>query len=165
MISEEERKAIGQCKLLLAGNIYLHIIDEDDGGTAYTGTVNKEYNKDLETVLNLIEKLENMYNKEHNEHIEMKRQNGVLRNNERILKEKIEELEKREIWSTATINGLKDDFILKQKIRDKIEELEEEDLEIYDTDSEDLIIAKYEQRAVLDFAQQLLNNKEEKCQL
>ena len=48
----------------------------------------------IDTVLNYIEKLENMYNKEHNEHIEMKRQNGVLRNNERILREKIEELEK-----------------------------------------------------------------------
>ena len=54
MISEEERKAIGQCKLLLAGDITLHILD-DDGGTAYAGIVNKEYNKDLETVLNLIE--------------------------------------------------------------------------------------------------------------
>lgn len=42
----------------------------------------------MQTVLNYIEKLENMYNKEHNEHIEMKRQNGVLRNNERILREK-----------------------------------------------------------------------------
>ena len=125
-------------------------------------TSQDEWKRVLDTVLNYIEKLENMYQKEHNEHMEMKRQNEVLRNNERILKEKIEELEKREIWSTATIEGLKEDFIPKQKIRDKIEELEEEDLEIYDTDSEDLIIAKYEQRAVLDFAQQLLNDKEEK---
>lgn len=35
----------------------------------------------------------------------------------------IEELEKREIWSTATMQGLKNDFIPKQKIRDKIEHL------------------------------------------
>lgn len=42
----------------------------------------------IDIVSNYIEKLENMYNKEHNEHIEMKRQNGVLRNNERILREK-----------------------------------------------------------------------------
>ena len=62
VMNEEERKAIGQCKLLLAGDIYLHIIDEDDGGTAYTGTVNKEYNKDLETVLNLIEKQQKVAN-------------------------------------------------------------------------------------------------------
>ena len=55
-----------------------------------------------------------------------------------------------------------EEVTLNSKIRDKIEELEEEDLEIYDTDSEDLIVAKYEQRAVLDFAQQLLNDKEEK---
>lgn len=56
MLSEEEKKAIGQCKLLLNGDITLHVIDEDDGGTAYCGVVNKLYNKDLEIVLNLIEK-------------------------------------------------------------------------------------------------------------
>ena len=61
MISEEERNAIGQCKLLLAGDITLHILD-DDGGTAYAGIVNKEYNKDLETVLNLIETQNKMIN-------------------------------------------------------------------------------------------------------
>ena len=38
----------------------------------------------------------------------------------------IEELEKREIWSTATINGLKKDFIPKEKIRDKIEEIQKQ---------------------------------------
>jgi hypothetical protein len=32
------------------------------------------------------------------------------------------ELEEREIWSTATINGLKRDFIPKSKIKEKIEE-------------------------------------------
>ena len=57
MISEEERKAIKMCRLLLNGDITLHVLD-DDGGTAYAGTVNKEYNKDLETVLNLVEKQE-----------------------------------------------------------------------------------------------------------
>lgn len=54
-MSEEEKKAIKQVSLLLAGDISLHIID-DDGGTAYAGTVNKLYNDDLQTVLNLIEK-------------------------------------------------------------------------------------------------------------
>ena len=49
----------------------------------------------IDIVSNYIEKLENMYKKEYNEHIEMKRQNEVLRNNERILKEKIEELENK----------------------------------------------------------------------
>lgn len=62
MISEEEKDAIEQCKLLLSGNIYLHIIDEDDGGTAYAGIVNKVYNKDLEIVLNLIEKQQKVAN-------------------------------------------------------------------------------------------------------
>ena len=50
-----EKKAISQCKLLLNGDISLHVID-DDGGTAYCGAVNKEYNQDLRTVLNLVEK-------------------------------------------------------------------------------------------------------------
>ncbi len=54
-MNEEEIKAIKMCRLLLNGDITLHIID-DDGGTAYAGTVNKTYNDDLETVLNLIEK-------------------------------------------------------------------------------------------------------------
>lgn len=106
--------------------------------------------KDIDTVLDYIEKLENMYNKEHNEHIEMKRQNSVLRNNERILKEKIEELEiyKNEFkkvnkalnleegtiapYTSDVIESLKRcvtqfqndalNNIPKQKIRDKIEE-------------------------------------------
>lgn len=146
-MSEEERKAIGQCKLLLAGDITLHILD-DDGGTAYTGIVNKEYNKDLETVLNLIEKLENMYKKEYNEHMEMKRQNEVLRNNERILKEKIEELENRlkekeNIVKKSSLEAQKyfdmlmeveygRDTIPKQKIRDKIEELKKQTSTIND---------------------------------
>lgn len=54
-MSEEEKKAIKMCRLLLNGDITLHIIN-DDGGTAYAGSVNKTYNDDLETVLNLIEK-------------------------------------------------------------------------------------------------------------
>ncbi len=54
-MNNEEKQAIKNCNLLLNGDITLHIID-DDGGTAYAGTVNKLYNKDLETVLNLIEK-------------------------------------------------------------------------------------------------------------
>lgn len=38
------------------------------------------------------------------------------------------ELKEREIWSTATINVLKRDFIQKSKIKEKIEELEEKKL-------------------------------------
>lgn len=44
-------------------------------------------------------------------------------------------------------------------VEEKIEKLKNEDLEIYDTDSEDLIIAKYEQRAILDFLQELLEKR------
>ena len=53
-MTDNEIRAIKSCKLLLNGDITLHIID-DDGGTAYAGTVNKLYNEDLETVLNLIQ--------------------------------------------------------------------------------------------------------------
>ena len=48
-------------------------------------------------------------------------------------------------------------YIPKSKIKEKIEELTNKDLEIYDTDSEDIIISKYEERAVLDFCKELLN--------
>ena len=73
-MSEEEKKAIGQCKLLLNGDITLHIID-DDGGT-----VNKQYNEDLETVLNIIEKQQKELNaeKEKNKELEESRKNGSL---------------------------------------------------------------------------------------
>lgn len=120
-MTEEERKAIGQCKLLLAGDITLHILD-DDGGTAYAGIVNKGYNKDLEIVLNLIEKLENMYKKEHNEHMEMKRQNAILRNNERILKEKLETQTQNYHSAMEDVNYFCGNYISKDKVRDKIEE-------------------------------------------
>ena len=53
-MNDKEKKAIGMCRLLLNGDITLHVID-DDGGTAYAGTVNKTYNDDLEIILNLIE--------------------------------------------------------------------------------------------------------------
>ena len=45
------------------------------------------------------------------------------------------------------------------KVKEKIEEIEQEDLEIYDTDSEDLVVAKYEYRAVLDTLQELLREE------
>lgn len=41
-------------------------------------------------------------------------------------------------------------------IQNKKSEIDEEDLEIYDTDSEDLRIAKYEQKAILDFCNEIL---------
>lgn len=51
------------------------------------------------------------------------------------------------------------DSIPKSKVKEKIEEIEQEDLEIYDTDSEDLVVAKYEYRAVLDALQELLREE------
>lgn len=53
-MTEEEEKAIKNCKLLLNGDISLHILD-DDGGTAYAGEVNKLYNDDLDTVIQALE--------------------------------------------------------------------------------------------------------------
>lgn len=44
----------------------------------------------IDTVLAELEKKENMYRKEYNEHMEKKRQNGVLINNELILKRQLE---------------------------------------------------------------------------
>lgn len=49
--------------------------------------------------------------------------------------------------------------IPKSKVKEKIEEIKNEDLEIYDTDSEDVKIAKYEQRAVLDICEELLGKE------
>ncbi len=51
---------------------------------------------------------------------------------------------------------LNENYIFKSKVKEKIEELEQEDLEIYDTDSEDVRIAKYEQRAILNVLQEFL---------
>lgn len=47
------------------------------------------------------------------------------------------ELEEREIWSTATINGLKRDFIPKSKIKEKIEELNKEEKDLQDSVSDE----------------------------
>lgn len=40
----------------------------------------------------------------------------------RRIKDRYRELEEREIWSTATINGLKRDFIPKSKIKEFVKE-------------------------------------------
>ena len=64
-------------------------------------------------------KLKNMYRKEYDEHFEMKRQNEVLRNNERILRD-------REIWSTATMEDLKTKFIPISVIQNTLDELDEQ---------------------------------------
>lgn len=48
----------------------------------------------IRLVLSELEKKNNMYIKEYNEHMEKKRQNGVLINNERILKMELEKKDK-----------------------------------------------------------------------
>lgn len=78
-------------------------------------------------------------------------------------KELEEENEKKDdelIYVTGqNFEELKELYIPVSLVEETIEELKNEDLEIYDTDSEDLIIAKYEQRAILDFLQELLEKR------
>ena len=57
MRSKEVEKAIKYCNLLLAGDITVHIKNEY-GETEYAGDVDKQYNEDLKTLLDYIEKLE-----------------------------------------------------------------------------------------------------------
>lgn len=49
---------------------------------------------------------------------------------------------------------------LVEKMKEKLKELKENDSEIYDTDSEDLVIAKYETRAMIDTLQELIPEEE-----
>lgn len=65
------------------------------------------------------------------------------------------------IYDIAVVNkkAIRYNYILKSKVKEKIEEIKNEDLEIYDTDSEDVKIAKYEQRAVLDICEELLGEE------
>ena len=104
-----------------------------------------DFNKDLlddsyiDAVLKAINIVLDLYKQE-------KEKNKELRN---ICKELIKE--KQELTTV-----LLDDNIPKSKIKEKIEELENKDLEIYDTDSEDVMISKYEERAILDFCKELL---------
>ena len=117
-----------------------------------TDTEKEKWQQTIDTVLNYIEELE-IYKDE------LKKVNKALNLEEGTIapytSDIIESLKRCVTqFQNDALNS-----IPKQKIRDKIEELEEEDLEIYDTDSEDLVIAKYEERAVLDFAQELLNEE------
>ena len=57
------------------------------------------------------------------------------------------------------LHEYEENTIPKSKAKEKIEEIEQEDLEIYDTDSENLVVAKYEYRAVLDALQDLLREE------
>lgn len=96
MRSKEVEEAIKNCNVLLAGDITVHIID-NDGGTAYTGEVNKTYNDDLKTVLAYIEQLEKKIPTPSNE-VPVEYQTLIL-------------VDKR-------------DAVMKSEIRDKIKELE-----------------------------------------
>ena len=55
--------------------------------------------------------------------------------------------------------AIRANHIPKSKVKEKIEEYKQEDLEIYDTDSEDVRIAKYEQRAILEVLQELMEGE------
>ena len=89
-MNDKEKKAIGMCRLLLNGDITLHVID-DDGGTAYAGTVNKTYNDDLETILNLIENQKAELEKKDKEIEKLKKDNKELL---RKLRNRVKEVNK-----------------------------------------------------------------------
>ena len=56
----------------------------------------------------------------------------------------------RDSYRTQVNSAFDKGFIHKDKIREKIEEIKEEDLELRETDSEGDIVTKCEQRAVLN---------------
>ena len=75
-------------------------------------------------------------------------------------KEKQRNEELVEDLTTVYMNGIYDERDKWNiKIKRKIEEINNEDLEIYNTDSEDVKISKYEQRAILDFCKELLGDE------
>lgn len=86
-----------------------------------------------------------VYCGEINECFELEKIGQTIKSNIDFWKEKYFELEK---------NNIPISFIEKKK-----EEIKNKDLEIYDTDSEDIIIAKYEDRAILDFCNELLDER------
>lgn len=73
-------------------------------------------------------------------------------------KELEEENEQLEAIKNEAIRRYNFESIPVSKVKEKIEELSDKDLEIYETDSEDVIISKYEDRAVLDFCNSILED-------
>lgn len=105
MRSKEVEDAIKNCNLLLIGDITLHIID-DDGRTAFAGIVNKQYNDDLKTVLNYISELEE--------------ENKKLTD---VRKWYFENTVAKAVTPEMLHKILRQEYIPKDKIRDKIKEL------------------------------------------
>lgn len=83
----------------------------------------KEMTKKYENAQAEIEKKNNMYIKEYNEHMEKKRQNGVLINNELILKR---ELKKKDKVMRAIIKAYKQDMGSHSSIESTIKYFEKE---------------------------------------
>ena len=122
-MSKEVEEAIKNCNLLLAGDIMLHILD-DDGGTAYSGEVNKLYNKDLETVLNYIKELEEDNCKWRANYVLLSAENGVIP--KQVIRDKIEELrkEKQKYDNEIRIYTMRESFVFQEMILKEL--LEEE---------------------------------------
>ena len=137
-------------------------------GADRKGRVNK-----MEQDIKILEELKNIFLslKYHGYINDVKKDistDGVINAIENILKErqqdkeKIKELEEKNKKNLIEIICYQEELensIPVSLVEEKIEELKNEDLEIYDTDSEDLIIAKYEQRAILNFLQELLEKR------
>lgn len=85
-------------------------ISELEGYVMNNSNYDEEVAEAIEIVLAELKKYKNMYQKEYNEHMEMKRQNGVLRNNELILKRELEEKDKKIFALQARIDRLNNNF-------------------------------------------------------
>ena len=85
--------------------------------------------------------------------------NNLLTEVQRLKKENEELKIERDSYRTQVNSAFDKGFIHKDKIREKIEEIKEEDLELRETDSEGDIVTKCEQRAVLNILQDLLKEE------
>ena len=123
-----------------------------------------------ETLQDKIHWLEQELFKEKEKNENLISENKELKEDNRVLERRLlnannrykrlnDNFQRCQIKTTDIVNSK---YIHKSKLKEVIEEKKSKDLEIYDTDSEDVIISKYEERAILDFCKELLEeNKNE----
>lgn len=149
-MNEEEKKAVENIKELKT----LFEIDDKKDFEA-TPLVQKEIAKDLKTLLNLIDKMKNCINILDDE---LKERNKTI-NEKKIIIEKLqkenEELKERIREHTLLISPyyVKENFISVQKVKDKIEEIDEK---IKREENEKVVIYLHKQRNIL---QELLEGR------
>ena len=106
---------------------------------------NKELEEQIQRKEGIIKHLQNSNEKYYEDNVRLLRKNGHID----ILSDNLH----YKYWDDIK------NYIPKSKVKEKIEEYKQEDLEIYDTDSEDVRIAKYEQRAILEVLQELMEGE------